>query len=404
MLTHASIVPLIGGPTLAMERVLQRKPEYILSYSPFSANDSQLLNHYQSEVPYYLIDQGGVPSDLKRVDVVTALCPCAGLSSLSPTSSASNSTNDWMVNTTSYVLSHMRPRCFWGENAPRLASKMGEPVRARLYEIARAEGYSLQLFRTRSILHGLSQVRDRSFYFFWQNGNPPLIDLRPTMIYQRIEDTILSTPQRSDDPMTVLVRADRPSDDPFYRYVLELTGYDHSQFQSNIPLTTNPLVWIEDREISYLDVAKWMRDRQFDRQAAQCDRFHTKLSAGGNIMRRSVEIPKDYIGAFVGHMPTNLTHPIEDRYLTIRECMHIMRMPDDFVLIGGVKNLNMLCQNVPVSTAMDMARFIRESLEFDRYDRAPSDYIIQNMSSPGLYEDHAPAFTLEDFLCTSVHN
>ena len=61
-----------------------------------------------------------------------------------------------------------------------------------------------------------------------------------------------------------------------------------------------------------------------------------------NIMRKTTEIAKDYIGAFVGHMPGCVTHPDEDRYLTIRECLHIMGMPSDFQLQGGKKNLNMI--------------------------------------------------------------
>ena len=83
--------------------------------------------------------------------------------------------------------------------------------------------------------------------------------------------------------------------------------------------------------------------------------IYNKLENGNNIMRRLVTIPKDYIGAFVGHMPLELTHPDEDRFLTIRECLSIMGLPNDFQLQGGKKNINHICQNVPVTTASDMA-------------------------------------------------
>ena len=43
-ITYASIVPLIGGVTIAMQNVFGREPEYIMSYSGFKANDSQLTN------------------------------------------------------------------------------------------------------------------------------------------------------------------------------------------------------------------------------------------------------------------------------------------------------------------------------------------------------------------------
>ncbi len=84
-------------------------------------------------------------------------------------------------------------------------------------------------------------------------------------------------------------------------------------------------------------------------------------------MRRGVIVPKDYIGAFVGAFPTMLTHPDEDRFLTIRECLSIMGLPEDFILQGGKKNINHICQNVPVTTAQDMAdhvhRFVTGRLD-----------------------------------------
>lgn len=60
-------------------------------------------------------------------------------------------------------------------------------------------------------------------------------------------------------------------------------------------------------------------------------------------MRREVYLPKNYIGAFVGHLPTQMAHPHEDRYLTYRECLNIMKMPKDFILYDKEKNLNHVC-------------------------------------------------------------
>ena len=44
-MSFASIVPLIGGETIAMQNVSGKKPEYILSYSAFEANDNQLVEY-----------------------------------------------------------------------------------------------------------------------------------------------------------------------------------------------------------------------------------------------------------------------------------------------------------------------------------------------------------------------
>ena len=358
-MNYASIVPLIGGETIAMQNVADTKPEYILSYSAFEANDRQLVEYYENKVPYYHLDDG-VHRDLPSVDVINTVCPCAGLSSLSPSASSTNRNNDWMLATARHVLGSLKPKVFWGENAPRLASKMGEPIVEELRRIAGQNGYTFSIYKTKSILHGLSQVRDRTFYFFWQGNMIPKLSY-VERAHEKIEDTIRNVELREDDPMNVLTNKKTPSENPFYRYVLEEIegGITHSEFQDRIVKSTNPLDEIEKAGIKYNKVGEWMKEKGYDNEASKCTRMYLKLKSGGNIMRKTTEIPKDYIGAFVGHMPSSLTHPDEDRYLTIRECLAIMKLPGDFMLQGGLKNLNMICQNVPVTTAQDMAEQVQ---------------------------------------------
>lgn len=393
--SYASIVPLIGGETLAMENVFSKKPEYILSYSAFKANDSQILEHYKHEVPYHVIDEGTGRTDY--VDVVNAVCPCAGLSSLSPSSSTDNKANDWMVESAKYILGNVKPKVFWGENAPRLASKMGEPIVEKLRKIAKENGYVMSLYKTKSKLHGLSQTRDRAFYFFWQGDRIPHMTFfrKP---HEKIEDTIRNAFVSEKDPMNELTNKNKPSDNPFYKYVLEELegGITHKQFQAKIDKTINPLDYLENRGIKYDEVSEWMSANGFDKQAKRCLEIHKKLESGGNIMRKTTEIPKDYIGAFVGHMPTCLTHPDEDRYLTIRECLAIMKMPKDFQLQGGRKNLNMICQNVPVTTAEDMAQNIHNWLDGKLDTREAAFAVFDNKTGMSNYEE-APQ-TIESFI------
>jgi site-specific DNA-cytosine methylase len=393
--SYASIVPLIGGETIAMENVFGRKPEYIMSYGAFQANDSQLLEHYNNEVPYHLLDN--FAGSLKEVDVVNAVCPCAGLSSLSPSASTDNKANDWMIESAKYVLSRVKPKVFWGENAPRLASKMGEPIVKQLRKIAKENGYVMSLYKTKSKLHGLSQTRDRAFYFFWKGDRVPHMQYyhRP---HERIEDTIRNAFVSENDPMNVLVNESKPSEDPYYRYVLEEIegGITHQEFFQRIEKSTNPLVYIESKGLKYNEVEPWLREKGYKKAATRALRMYEKLESGGNIMRKTTEIAKDYIGAFVGHMPTCLTHPDEDRYLTIRECLAIMKMPKDFQLQGGRKNLNMICQNVPVTTAEDMAFNIKEWLNGNLDSREADFAVFDNKTKTSLHEE-VPQ-TLESFI------
>jgi len=360
---HASIVPLIGGETIGQINAFGTKPDYLLSYTPFSNNDSHIVNHLK-DVPYILLDQGGKhPS---YVDVVNAVCPCAGLSSLSPSSSSDSAVNDWMTITAKYVLEEMKPQVFWGENAPRLAGEMGKPVIAKLNKIAKDNGYTISLYRTKSLLHGLSQVRERSFYFFWKGDKVPVFKYFDEHRIS-IEDQInLAKSQSTQQEVT---NKKTPSkDDPYYRYVLEVMhgGISHAEFQKTLTKSADAMHYIEENGHNYRMVKPFFEKNGYSKLAGKMDAMQDKLDAGGNLMRRASYIPKDYIGAFVGHLPVSMTHHTEDRYLTYRECMTIMGLPQDFELLNPTRNLNHVCQNVPVHTATDMATEIKAVLEGKR--------------------------------------
>ncbi len=394
-MSFASIVPLIGGETIAMENIFGERPKYILTFDGFQANEEHLLNYYDNSIPYLNLSEGH--SFTEKVDVINTVCPCAGLSSLSPSASSNNVMNDWMYKSAEYILTEVKPKVFWGENAPRLASKMGEPVVKKLRKIGKDNGYTFSIFQTKSILHGLGQVRDRTFYFFWKDDKVPLFDYvlkKP----KTIEDEILEVERKDDDPMSQILTNDKiPSEEPYYKYVLEVLegGISHKEFQAKIERTTNPMDYIEEHT-NYKVVAKWMRENGYDNVATKCDRQYHKLKAGGNIMRKTTEIPKDKIGAFVGHMPTCLTHPREDRYLTVREALSIMKLPSNFQLLNPKRSLNHICQNVPVTTAEHAAKMVKKYLN-GNLDMIDTDFIIQDNRKKSLkYEKNS--LQLTDFM------
>lgn len=360
---HAFIVPLIGGQTLGQERAFGSRPDYLLSYKPFTSNDSHIVNHYK-DTPYILLDEGG--KHPHRVDVVGTTCPCAGLSSLSGHASPDAAVNDWMYATTTYVLEQMKPEVMWGENAPGFAGKIGQPIVDKLFAIAQTNGYSMSIYRTKSLLHGVPQVRERSFYFFWRGDKVPLFNYfdKPRVT---IEST-LDLAKNSTFQQEVTNNKIPSQWDAMYRYVLEELegGISHADFYKLITKTDNPMDYLERKGKNYDQVGAWMQTQGLDRAVERCKRISAKLATGGNIMRRLSTIPKDYIGAFVGHYPTQLTHYSEDRYITYREAMTIMGLPGDFELLNPARNLNHVCQNVPVSTAADMANEIKESLAGNR--------------------------------------
>ena len=374
MFSHASIVPLIGGESIGATRAHGQKPDYFLSYKAFEANDSHIRNYYK-DVPYYVLDEGGKAPH--KVDVVHTVCPCAGLSTLSHGFGDDNENNKWMIETANYILGDLQPRVFWGENAPGFAGKIGENIRNQLREIGKKFGYTMSVYRTKSLLHGLPQVRERSFYFFWKDTKVPLMNWYKRE-YTPIEDLIRNV---KSNFQTEPINPKKPTDNPYYKYLLEELkgGMTHAEFAKEIDgdhVRNSTILTHIEREKNYLEVAEWMAEQGLQNEVEKCHRRHEKLSKGGQIMRRTTMVPRNYIGAFVGHYPTSLTHPDEDRYINYREAMSIMGLPEDFELLNPKKSANHICQNVPVQTATDMATEVVAYLNGER-KMVDTDYIIQ---------------------------
>ena len=394
-MNHAAIVPLIGGLVLGQQKAFGSKPEYLLSYSDFQDNDQHLVEYY-GDVPYYQLGKG-VP-DLGYVDVICSTCPCAGLSRLSKDAGSDNITNDWLIKTTAYVLKSLKPRVLWGENAPGLAGKMGEPILNEMKRIGSEHGYTMSVYRTKSELHGNPQIRERAFYFFWKDSKTPLLSYYKTP-YIPIEELISNI---SSNSMRKLINKNVPSrDDPYYRYILENIheGISHREFSEMVPprsaRNSDALAYIEQHR-NYLEVAEWMKEKGYNEEVERCERRYEKLKAGNEITRRHTIVPKDKIGAFVGRYPFMLTHPTEDRYIDFREALTIMGMPDDFELVkANTTTVNHICQNVPVQTATDMATEVKKYLN-NELVMVDTDFIMQyNGTQTAEYNERSN--TLEGF-------
>ena len=365
-LTHSTIIPLIGGEVIGAELAFGSPPLEIMSYEAFWSNDQHIVNYYQNEIPYRVIDKGERPE--KRADVISTTCPCAGLSTMSQGYGDDNAANQWMFKVAEYVLSELKPKVLWGENAPTLVGKIGTGVREKLYRIGRSYGYSMFLYRTKTLLHGGPQVRERSFYFFFEGDRVPVFNYF-NREYDKIENVILNV---TSNFQTDVINSKTPSQDPYYKFILEGIhgGRSHKEHASLVEPQNargnDAFSYIERLGYTYNQVADWMKDNGFEREVEKCHRKHEKLAAGGSIMRRGVIVPKDRIGAFVGWYPTMLTHPIEDRFINYREAMTIMGLPSNFELLNPTKNTNHICQNVPVMTAKDMADEVIATLEGKR--------------------------------------
>jgi len=383
------LIPLIGGLNLPAIDVFGKHPNTIYSYEPFTANDGLYVNYLESngiDVEMNHIDNS--PTIHTDIDIVAATPPCAGLSSLSSTSNADSKTNDWMVESSRFIIENVRPRVLYGENAPALSTKKGRLVALKLFQLAKDNGYAFSLYRTQTKLHGLPQIRNRSFYFFWKTDDATKIPMLPYFNKAMTSiEVILSQERNPNDPMDILVNEKDPDNNPYAQYIKDVLYNNEktlSQIISHLDKTLNVLDIIEQHPdfIDYSNVSKWMQSHGYDKQAKQSMRFYEKYKDGKNIMKREPLLPKSHTGAFVGVVLTSLVHPNENRFLTIRECLRLMGMPDDFMLPGDnpLRHLGKIPQSVPCTTAKDIMEAAKAFVEgkLDTRDVLSDSFIIQN--------------------------
>jgi len=397
MIKHAGIVPLIGGELLASDAAYGVKPEYIMSYGAFAANERHLLNHYKKDgydIPYHVLDADDAPAKTDYVDIVSSVCPCAGLSNYHSSYGEHNQNNQWMEKTTRHVLEQVKPKVLWGENAPALATNVGKFMRDKLKQISDEAGYNMTIYITKSLLHGSPQIRRRSFYFFWRRD--AFDNMVPVFnTYNRKYPTIreLLESVKSNFQVEPINQKTPSKDDPYYDYFLREVkgGMSHTDFSATLGPDTfeRPSYSIEGemlaQGITYEKIGKWMRSQGKDREADKCDRRHAKLSSGKNVMMRGTIVPVDHIGAFVVHMPSVVTHHVEDRYVNYREAMTIMGLPQDYELLDPRQSTNHICQNVPFLTAKDMATEVLATVNGERSMERAS-YMIQSNLNGAIRE------------------
>lgn len=382
----ATMVPLIGGSAFGCEAATRTKPLYNMSYNAFAANEAFFYRHWK-EIPVFLIDEGNDPKESfpEQLDFVNSVCPCAGLSQLSTAKSGSDARaaqNKWMFEGAHYVLGHVKPRVYWGENAPALFTSSGKDVRDGLKEIAAEHGYSFSLYKTSTSKHGAPQHRDRTFYFFWDSEHAPIMNW-----YSRpmpdLEDFLAQIPPNASGQDEFVSNKD-PKASFVREFVLNKVNLSHKDFVNWEGNQKRPkhsyYRWLEkndcmDECINYIGNKYGIDDKEYKRVV----NAKAKLDAGKNYMVPGPFFFSNKVNAMVGRTITSTLHPTEERYLSIREVMHLMGMPHNFKFSPSEPGaaLNMLAQNVPAYTACDMAqevmKYIRGELEMSE-----QSFLMQN--------------------------
>ena len=390
-----SIIPLLGGMSIgnyeATNEVFGKHilPSVFWSYKAFASNDSHCIAYFNdvlgADAPYIVLDgDEHYDEKLPKINLISAVPPCAGLSQLNCGGSknadkkrgACAIQNEWMYRSSNFILGTIKPDVLMGENAPALFTLTGQGVRENLMNIAIEHGYSLTFYKTSTSMHGIPQNRIRTFYFFWKGERAPIMGW-----YERDKKTVSEYLKEipTDAPHTdVYFNTLSLKDVPEYQYIVDRYGKDWRK-------TTGPLKtiynWL-DKEGKLDDALQWAEENGKEKMIKILNHINNKKKMGKGYWDSSPCIIGDTMNAAVGRNLANSTHPDEERYFNIREFMHIMGLPHDFKLQN--KHFNQIAQNVPVNTARDVTieaiKFINGELELSNNRFIMQDNLKQKIT------------------------
>lgn len=387
-----SYQPLIGGMSIGAEQAFGKPPKVILSY-PGISNDSHYV-HYLNEIKNndikYLTFDGDMfsyPKQLdenshpyydmiKSVDVVSGVPVCSGLSMLNSTNVSSKKSrgseaeqNNNLLHMTEYTLKEIQPKAFLFENAPGLYTSAGKDLRTKLESLAYNNGYSISFVKTNTFLHGIPQNRIRTFCIYWKSKKAPIIN------YYKAEAPPIESflGDSSDLSLSNEFFNKNFSDNVYYKYLMSVFSTDeYRDYMIKNNLRTIAQV------IEFRNEFEKAKEFGTEKERSVLDRFEYKLSIGKGYWDNSHHfINYNYVSAVIGKNMWRLIHPTEERYYSGRELMKFMGLPDDFELVGGIKKINDISQNVPVTTARDIHKEVFKFINGD-LKMSNSRVIMQN--------------------------
>lgn len=363
-----SIIPLIGGMTIGNKKVTGTDPDLIISYSAFSDNDQHCLNYFKN-TPYLEIDaitnmhKEDNKIKINNFDFISTVCPCAGLSQLNSSKNTLKGRgsdaiqNEWMYKSSSYVLENIKPKVFWGENAPGLYGKAGVGVVEKLRKIGEKYGYVFSMIKTDTFLHGIPQHRHRSFYFFWKSNRVPILSW-----YKKespvLEEYLNQIPVDAKD-MDRYFSIGPANENAWFKF-LESENFTYKDLVNS--KYGNVFDYVKDGRID--KAIEWATLNNEKKILNFLNRAKIKIKNGGGLWVDTPIVFKDYINALVGRY--TIMHPSQPRGITIREAMWLMGLPHDFRLnTNSVNCTNHICQNVPTDTAADWTREVIKFINND---------------------------------------
>lgn len=368
-----SFIPLIGAFSFACKRLGIEDSDVIYSLSDFKKNEEEFLNYFTNKRICYLDEEFpdikgdlDLTTDMTRTmdavyglkipkyDIITCVPPCGGLSQLNSAKSRGSSsfTNRYLLMCVKlYLATNSEVLCI--ENAPNLSSKNGKELVKLVQRLIGENGYkrTVQMVRTNTLNHGLPQHRERTFMFIHKRSYPILLKNK---YHNKVEisEFLKQFVDLPTDTMNVEV-ADGQVD--AWKDFLKNTNFNKvREIAKDKSLITMWQYIIKDKD-AYIP-------KDLEKRWSQ---ITINLMQGRSFWDESPYLPIKYTGAIIGKNGFKLIDPNDTtKFLTLRQLMRLMGMPEDLTL-KGVKNPNVVCQNIPVNTAADAILWSMELLNPD---------------------------------------
>jgi len=385
-LTHACVMPLLGGLAIGAAQALGRKPEYIVDLKEKNGNvfggaHSSTLRRYWPRIPYltlpsklpdptmarYDLDKtraliAMIKKEHPSIDVTTAVPPCGGLSMQSDIHDSEMKINEWMARTMVAAIRAFEPRLHVMENAIGLSTAMGAPLRRRLTRTAEELGYETTFVKVDAANHGLPQRRRRTFMLCWRDGA------------RLINDPRRGRPQKLADFLNDKTRSGRPHtedecwDEPYgYSALIRWVEYKWGRawrLHLGKKWGLNELATIIINAGHGSALTAWLNSQSlYNTPLGQSAtrwlkhiRHATKRAEAGRRYRiPQIVFPWKIASTCIDSSLRSWVRPEGDRFLYVREVMDLMGLPDDMelALSDGAKFEHVI-QNVPTNTAKDV--------------------------------------------------
>lgn len=365
---HAHIIPLVGGAAIGASLALKSNPEYIASWPAFAKNDQYCKDYFKGTTFFDITKM----LHLKKVDLITCVPPCAGLSTATPSGSRGCQApqNEHMLKAAEFAMFN-NTNIILIENAPTLYSKGGQEFANRFLPLMNKYGYTAILYKTSTILHGLPQNRIRSFMILFKGRMvPQLLPIKNqyTPLYEwRTYDKSQGGKWNplEDELVLVLMKHFKVKNTSSLLKGLSLE-------YSNKPITGWKV--FTDHKIKY----KFKTKPYAYMQKTQAE--------GKGIMDRSPYLVWDHCNALMWKSAHKMINPASpNRGFTVRELMNLMGMPKDFKEIPQ-KDINVLFQNVPVTTVKTLVEELHEAFKKNRKWYVPMHQITRYNNIKQRYE------------------